>query len=78
MTGLALLLNLGIFKWILPQFEPVFADAGIDLTRPIGLDCGGGVAAAFEASVLHGLGLQTSLYVGSWSEWASDPARPRA
>lgn len=30
-TGLALLLNLGIFKWILPQFEPVFADAGIQL-----------------------------------------------
>ena len=55
-----------------------FTDAGIDLTRPIGLYCGGGVAAAFEASVLHGLGLQTSLYVGSWSEWASDPARPRA
>ncbi|HWL02707.1 MAG TPA: rhodanese-like domain-containing protein [Microbacteriaceae bacterium] len=55
-----------------------FADAGIDLSRPVGLYCGGGVAAAFEASVLAGLGVETALYVGSWSEWASDPVRPRA
>ena len=56
----------------------LFADAGIDLSRPVGLYCGGGVAAAFEASVLAGLGVETALYVGSWSEWASDPVRPRA
>lgn len=55
-----------------------FAAAGIDLAQPVGIYCGGGVAAAFEASVLAGLGVETSLYVGSWSEWSSDPARPRA
>lgn len=60
------------------RVRALFADAGVDLSRPVGLYCGGGVAAAFESSVLHGLGIENSLYVGSWSEWAADPARPRA
>jgi len=55
-----------------------FAEAGIDLSRPVGIYCGGGVAAAFESAVLHGLGVDNALYVGSWSEWSADPARPRA
>jgi thiosulfate/3-mercaptopyruvate sulfurtransferase len=39
--------------------------------------CGSGVTAcqnllAMEHAGLHG----TKLYVGSWSEWSSDPGRP--
>lgn len=60
------------------EIRALFVDAGIDLEQPVGIYCGGGVSAAFEASVLAGLGVETSLYVGSWSEWSSDPARPRA
>lgn len=30
-TALAVVLNLGIFKWILPQFEPIFASSGVAL-----------------------------------------------
>lgn len=55
-----------------------FAASGVDLSAPVAVYCGGGVAAALEASVLSGLGVATSLYVGSWSEWSSDPGRPRA
>lgn len=53
-----------------------FAELGIDGSRPIGLYCGGGVAAAHQAAVLHSLGIETALFVGSFSAWSSDPARP--
>ena len=41
-----------------------------------GLYCGGGVAAAHAAAVLAHLGVTAPLYVGSFSAWSADPARP--
>lgn len=44
--------------------------------RPIAVYCGGGVAATVEVLALSTLGVEASLYPGSWSAWSSDPDRP--
>lgn len=56
-----------------------FEDAGIDLSQPVVTTCGGGVTAAVLSFAMHLLGKNdTALYDGSWSEWAADPATPKA
>ncbi|MEV7013513.1 sulfurtransferase [Streptosporangium sp. NPDC051022] len=44
----------------------------------VGVYCGSGVTAAHEALALEVAGIQSALYVGSWSNWVADPARPVA
>ena len=44
----------------------------------VGAYCGSGVAAAHEVFALALAGIPAALYVGSWSNWVTDPARPVA
>lgn len=56
-----------------------FAEAGIDLDRPVVTTCGSGVTAAVLLFAMHLLGKDdVALYDGSWSEWGADPATPKA
>jgi thiosulfate/3-mercaptopyruvate sulfurtransferase len=57
------------------RFATLGAAAGAGL---VGAYCGSGVTAAHEVLALELAGIPASLYVGSWSNWVADPARPVA
>ncbi|WP_129293811.1 sulfurtransferase [Streptomyces lydicus] len=55
-----------------------FAALGATPKAEVGVYCGSGVSAAHQVLALAVAGVPAALYVGSWSEWSADPARPVA
>jgi thiosulfate/3-mercaptopyruvate sulfurtransferase len=58
------------------ELTQAFADAGIDLDRPIVTSCGSGVTAAILSLGLVVLDGPSRLYDGSWAEWGSRADTP--
>lgn len=52
--------------------QKIFAEAGVDIERPVVASCGSGVTAGVIAFALAQLGHpDTAVYDGSWSEWGA-------
>jgi len=72
--------NLADDGTFLPQAElrRRFAGVGVVPGTAVGVYCGSGVTAAHEVAALASIGVEATLYPGSWSQWSADPARPAA
>lgn len=72
--------NVGADGCFLPaeELRARFKGLGVTEAARVGVYCGSGVSAAHEVLALAVAGIPAELYVGSWSQWSSDPDRPVA
>ncbi|MFI0448624.1 sulfurtransferase [Actinomadura sp. 6N118] len=72
--------NVGVDGRFLPSqiLRERFAQLGATDAADVGVYCGSGVTAAHEILALTIAGVPAALYVGSWSNWVTDPTNPVA
>ncbi|GAA3230662.1 sulfurtransferase [Actinocorallia longicatena] len=72
--------NVGVDGRFLPAplLRDRFASLGATDAAEVGVYCGSGVTAAHEVLALTLAGVPAALYVGSWSDWLTDPTHPVA
>ncbi|MFI0370961.1 sulfurtransferase [Actinomadura sp. 1N219] len=72
--------NVGVDGRFLPPelLRERFAQLGATDALDVGAYCGSGVTAAHEILALSLAGIPAALYVGSWSNWVTDPSNPIA
>lgn len=59
------------------EISAAFADAGVDVSKPIVTSCGSGVTASCLAFALYLIGQKdVAVYDGSWVEWGGDDSLP--
>lgn len=52
------------------ELKQIFADAGVDLTKPMVMSCGSGLTAAIIGLAAEAAGATSvAIYDGSWTEW---------
>ena len=63
-----------------PELRAALAAVGVDGGTPVATYCGSGVQASHVslAIAVAGLGDAVPVYIGSWSDWITDPSRPIA
>ncbi|HJZ35496.1 MAG TPA: sulfurtransferase [Solirubrobacterales bacterium] len=60
------------------ELVALFAGLGLSNGTPKAVYCGGGVAAGLTAMALSTIDIPIDVYIGSWSDWESQPERPTA
>ena len=58
------------------ELDALYGAAGLNTHDEVGIYCGAGVSAAHAVAALATLGITAPMYVGSWSAYSADPARP--
>lgn len=52
-----------------------FAGVGVTDSTPVAAYCGSGVTAAHTALILSEIGIEATVFPGSWSQWSNTPGR---